>query len=826
MRAQHQGVSGRNSVDKSPKKEACSYDTVELLPCTICGRTFKPQSLEKHAKICERAAIKKRKPFDSFKQRLQGTELEEFLPKVITKGRDVRPEEKCGSRNTWKQTHDEFLRTIRAARGETVVTTSSQYRQVTTITPGAPTRSNEKGLCPTCSRQFGIKAYDRHVAWCKERILRVPTTQATNVAKERLDARMKYRAPLLKNRRMTNREKYAPRIKNNVTVNNNNINNNNNNNNINAVNSGLKIKDTSGPKSADPVNIKQPAVTERRSGQGKIDGVIAPGPVKSRPADRSIKHNPDLLILTPPDYPRSHNFQDSPTSIQKFKSSFPSLTSTEADDDFNKRKLKKKLKKKKSKCIVSGLSIGNPKVNDVTVNDDVTGMTVRPCHAHREELITWKQITCDSVQIKVYDSGLNDSSLINLPQQLDQTYLIKESAGDIDNDVTEGIDAILQRLDNDLKEDEDKLNKFESTPASPSKFNIDVTCASTPVSFKNDNYARENKMINEDGCERSARPKSESINRCSTYVIGETCDTNCLKIDTQNHNKFNNTDDNIILKDPLFDTNLPDVNDKKIIIDEIIPLNVRCKSNDTDYSLTPSRYFTSDSLDSARSNRIMRKKLRKKMNVLRDSTDSLISSVEAGNVRTTEPRLDARDKINGLDELKYSKNPKKSLMFPEIVNKPDGRLEKSFNDKEIPYWKRMMRTSRSRLFCHLMKNRNNFLPPVPFAQSPVQASRDRTRNGQISDEDLSSPDCFKKQECNKLSADSAYSSLNRKYSNGRNETTGRLDEDTTLARRRENGGEILSNLKSKMSKFCHECGTKFPETAKFCCECGIQRLAL
>lgn len=429
-----------------------------------------------------------------------------------------------------------------------------------------------------------------------------------------------------------------------------------------------------------------------------------------------LRLNPDLLILTPPDYPRSNNFQESPTSIQKFKSSIPSLTSTEADDGFNKRKFKKKLKKKKSKCIVSGLSIGNPKVNDVTVNDDAMGMTVRPCHAHREELITWKQITCDSVKIKVNDSSLNDSSLINLPQQLDQTYLIKESAdGDIDNDVIEGIDTILKRLDNDLmKEDEDKVNKFESTPASPSKFNIDVTCASTPVSFKTDNYARENKMINEDECERSARPKSESKNRCSTYVIGETCDTNCPKIDTKSHNKFNNTDD-IILKDPLFDTNLPDVNEKKIIIDEIIPLNVRCKSNDTDYSLTPSRYFTSDSLDSARSNRIMRKKLRKKMNILRDSTDSLISSVEAGNVRTTEPRLDARDKINDLDELKYSKKPKKSLMFPEIVNKVDERLEKSFNDKEIPYWKRMMRTSRSRLFCHLMKNnRNNFLPPVPF----------------------------------------------------------------------------------------------------------------
>lgn len=80
----------------------------------------------------------------------------------------------------------------------------------TTVTPNAPTRPNEQGICPTCSRHFGVKAYDRHVAWCKERIVRVTTSPATNVAKERLDARMNYRAPAARNRRHTTREKYSP----------------------------------------------------------------------------------------------------------------------------------------------------------------------------------------------------------------------------------------------------------------------------------------------------------------------------------------------------------------------------------------------------------------------------------------------------------------------------------------------------------------------------------------------------------------------------------------------------------------------------------------
>lgn len=31
----------------------------------------------------------------------------------------------------------------------------------------------------------------------------------------------------------------------------------------------------------------------------------------------------------------------------------------------------------------------------------------------------------------------------------------------------------------------------------------------------------------------------------------------------------------------------------------------------------------------------------------------------------------------------------------------------------------------------------------------------------------------------------------------------------------------------KMSKFCHECGSKYPvAVAKFCCECGVRRLII
>lgn len=67
--------------------------------------------------------------------------------------------------------------------------------------------------CPSCDRQFGPKAYDRHVEWCKEkkaheRLHQSPATVL--LAKERLEARIKYVPPLNKSKKTQVREKYSP----------------------------------------------------------------------------------------------------------------------------------------------------------------------------------------------------------------------------------------------------------------------------------------------------------------------------------------------------------------------------------------------------------------------------------------------------------------------------------------------------------------------------------------------------------------------------------------------------------------------------------------
>nr|CAD7196947.1 unnamed protein product [Timema douglasi] len=164
--------------------------------------------------------------------------------------------------------------------------------------------------------------------------------------------------------------------------------------------------------------------------------------------------------------------------------------------------------------------------------------------------------------------------------------------------------------------------------------------------------------------------------------------------------------------------------------------------------------------------------------------------------------------------------------------------------------------------------------PVP---TPLEGSRARLRTrggvrkaltGQPTsrDEELSSPDSLVnnlRSYGSKISADSAYSSLNRKSPNaGTSQSSELLTEDNNLegsvidldrccpsssssdsslpqlcsvqmVRRRAKSPPHLSPLivnqppLLKMSKFCHECGHKYPlNVAKFCCECGVRRLVI
>ncbi|KAJ8712362.1 hypothetical protein PYW07_005204 [Mythimna separata] len=159
--------------------------SLRLHPCDVCGRTFVPQSLAKHVKICEKMTVKKRKTFDSSRQRREGTDLEQYLPK-----------------NFGLPQNSPFLEK----------SPPPTARPAPKPKPQAATRSNitkpmaELQKCPHCQRAFGVRAFERHVEWCADKAKILPAAPAQPPqhiadAKQRLNARTKYKAPLARGRR-------------------------------------------------------------------------------------------------------------------------------------------------------------------------------------------------------------------------------------------------------------------------------------------------------------------------------------------------------------------------------------------------------------------------------------------------------------------------------------------------------------------------------------------------------------------------------------------------------------------------------------------------
>lgn len=90
------------------------------------------------------------------------------------------------SQSAWKEKHLEFVRAVRQARG---ISEGHGKRSLPSAVAQSRPAVHEK--CPHCERNFGPKAFDRHIEWCKEQKARIPKSPASILAKERLEARTK-----------------------------------------------------------------------------------------------------------------------------------------------------------------------------------------------------------------------------------------------------------------------------------------------------------------------------------------------------------------------------------------------------------------------------------------------------------------------------------------------------------------------------------------------------------------------------------------------------------------------------------------------------------
>ncbi|XP_066577690.1 zinc finger C2HC domain-containing protein 1A isoform X2 [Amia ocellicauda] len=147
----------------------------DLLPCKICGRTFLQPALKKHTPICQKAATKKRRIFDSSRQRAEGTDISTVKP--------LKPKpEPPKKQSNWRRKHEDFIATIRAAKG----LTQTMKEGGPLPPPPPPSYDPDYIQCPCCQRRFGENAAERHIKFCKEQAARI-----TNKSKFPADAKGK-----------------------------------------------------------------------------------------------------------------------------------------------------------------------------------------------------------------------------------------------------------------------------------------------------------------------------------------------------------------------------------------------------------------------------------------------------------------------------------------------------------------------------------------------------------------------------------------------------------------------------------------------------------
>ncbi|KAM4866559.1 zinc finger C2HC domain-containing protein 1B isoform 2-T2 [Thomomys bottae] len=146
----------------------------ELFPCEVCRRSFAADVLVRHGPICRKVFNKKRIPFNSLKQRLQGTDI----PTVKKAPQSKPPPVK---KSNWRQQHEDFINAIQAAKQCALAI--KQGRPLPP--PPAPTINPDYIQCPYCMRRFNETAATRHINFCKDQSSRRvfdPTQTAARLA--------------------------------------------------------------------------------------------------------------------------------------------------------------------------------------------------------------------------------------------------------------------------------------------------------------------------------------------------------------------------------------------------------------------------------------------------------------------------------------------------------------------------------------------------------------------------------------------------------------------------------------------------------------------
>lgn len=128
--------------------------------CSVCGRNFNQDRIEKHRSICKKVTQKKVKVFDATKMRVKGTEAEQFVRKGLPKS-----EPKQAKKSDWRKKHNDFIEAIRQAK--MVQQHLAKGGKVSDLPPPPPSDTSDYVPCPHCGRKFNEAVAERHIPKCK-----------------------------------------------------------------------------------------------------------------------------------------------------------------------------------------------------------------------------------------------------------------------------------------------------------------------------------------------------------------------------------------------------------------------------------------------------------------------------------------------------------------------------------------------------------------------------------------------------------------------------------------------------------------------------------
>ncbi|KAK7118392.1 hypothetical protein R3I94_022031 [Phoxinus phoxinus] len=177
-------------IEESPVSE-------DLVPCKICGRSFFSRVIKKHMPICQKTVTKRRKVFDSSRQRAEGTDIstvKPIKPKLQSSSSSSKSDkpEPPKKQSNWRRKHEEFIATIRAAKGlDQVIKDGGPLPP-----PPPPSYDPDYIQCPYCQRRFSENAADRHIKFCKEQASRISNkSKVPGIEKAKPPARIPYKPP-------------------------------------------------------------------------------------------------------------------------------------------------------------------------------------------------------------------------------------------------------------------------------------------------------------------------------------------------------------------------------------------------------------------------------------------------------------------------------------------------------------------------------------------------------------------------------------------------------------------------------------------------------